>query len=218
MAIAFDSQSGVNAGTGTSLTFAFNNVGGNFIIVVGHDRDTGSSAITGVTYNGVSLTAGPSVQTPGDRWNTLWYGITAATGTNNVVVSASASVPLRFSAYSYSGVDASPLDGSDTSTGSGVTTVSTDITTVTDNAWMFMFTKDNSGGKTVTSSTGDSVRMTGDAGGQSAIDTGSPITPAGNNTMTITFSGATNIGALALAFKPSGGGGGPTFRPRVVVY
>jgi Concanavalin A-like lectin/glucanases superfamily len=205
--ILFNSKSAVSATTATSLTFPFDNLGGNFIIVAGHDRDTGgSSAITGVTYNGVALTAGPSAQTPSDRYVTLWYGNVSDTGTNNVVVSASASVPLRFSAYSYSGVaTASPSDGTDTSTGTTVTTISTDITTVTDNAWMFMFTKDSSGGKTVTSSTSDLVRMTADAGGHSAIDTGGPITPAAANTMTVSWTGSTNISALALAFKPDTG-------------
>lgn len=208
MAIAFNSQSTVNSITSDSLTFALNNTAGDFVIAAGTDRVSATSLVTGVTYGGTALVAGPRVQCPSDRIMTSWYWDNASpapTGSNNVVVTASSSTALRWSAYSYSGVDYNdPLAGtSDTSTGTAVTTISTDITTTADNAWMFTFLKDNTGGKTITSSTGDSIRMTTDAGGQSAADTGGAITPAGANTMTLNWTGNTNVGAVAIAFKPA---------------
>jgi len=121
------------------------------------------------------------------------------------VVTASGSVALRWSAYSYSGVDYNdPFNGTDTSSGTAVTTISTDITTTADNTWMWMFMKDNNGTKVQTSSTGDSIRLVSDAGGQAVADTGAAVTPAGANTMTLNWTGNVNVGAIAIAFKPAG--------------
>lgn len=217
MAIAYDSKSSVGAATGTSLTFSFTNTSGDFVIVAGADRTGGATLVTGVTYGGSAMTK--KVELNGnasynDRAITLWVLTNPPTGANNVVVSASSSQSLRFSAYSYSGVDQSnPDDGTDTSIGSsGSTSIATDITTGVDGSWMFMFSKDQNGTRTYSSSTGDTIRLNADAGGQCVTDTGAAISPAGANNMTNTMSSVNGIGAIAYAFKPVATA---TFTPRV---
>jgi hypothetical protein len=223
MDIAFDSKSSVAAtGGATSLTFSFNNVAGDFVIVCGHDRTGNTSVVSGVTYGGNAMTK--KVELAGnasfnDRAITLWVLTNPPTGSNNVVVTASSTQNMRFHAYSYTGVDQStPDDGTDTSTGgSGSTSIATDITTATDGAWMIMFGKDQNGNRTYTNTTGDSIRLNADAGGHSVTDTGAAISPAGANTITNTMTSVNGIGAIAYAFKPAGGGGGGSPTPTLMM-
>jgi hypothetical protein len=210
MAIAFDSGTFVASTTGTSLTFSHTTTGNQRLLIVGgHDSQGGSSTITGITYGGVALTKEEEVQVPGDRWMTLWYLVGPASGANNVVVTSSGSENLRFSALSYTGVDqstpAGPTDGSDTATTTAPNSeISTTITTTADNDWMVMFAKDDGGANTFSSSTGDTMRLATDAGGQAWADTGAPISPAGSTTMTLDNGNMTDdMGAIGLAFKVS---------------
>jgi hypothetical protein len=219
MAIAFDSKTtSQSAASSTSLTFAFNNVAGDFLIVYGQDASASTSTVTGIKYGGVSMTkAVGGRSSSADRMISIWYLVAPATGSNDVVVTSSTSQALRFGAISYSGVaQSSPTDGTDTTLNqTGATTISTDITTTTDNCWMFMFAKDNAGSKTYSSTTGDTIRLATDDGGHSSSDTGAAITPAGSNTMTHQVnSGTVTIGAIAVAFKPATGAAA-AFTPRV---
>lgn len=204
MAIALDAVTSPQAVTGTILTFSHTVSGSDRILFVfGHDRSNTSTSVTGITYNGVAMTQINGVRCPTDRFMTLWYLIAPDTGTNDVVVTSSESTNLRFAAASYTGAkQTGQPDGSDTSTGTSVSTISTDITTVANGSWMIMFIKDNQGAITYTTSTGDTIRFNTDAGGQAFMDTGGAISPAGSNTMTMNGAGV-NIGALAASFSPS---------------
>jgi len=210
MALAFDSGIYAQTSASSPLTFAFNNAAGNVVYVMGTDTNTpGASLVTGVTYGGVAMTkigeldANASLN---DRAITVWRLVGPATGSNNVVVTASAGNNFRFHALSYSGADqTTPENGTDTSTGTSVSTISTDITTTIDNCWMVQFSKDQNGGRTYTSTTGDTIRLNADAGGHYVVDTGAAITPAGSNTMTSTMTSVNGIGAVAWAIRPSGG-------------
>lgn len=210
MAIAYDTGTFSQAATATSLTFAHTCTGSNgMLFVMGSDKSGTNTVVTGVTYNAVAMQrmghlAGSG--TANDRAITLWALPVPSTGSNNVVVSASESVSLRFSAVSYAGVRGAIPGPTDTSVGNAVASISTDITTTLDDCWMLMFSKDNDGGKTQSSSTGDTSRLVSDAGGHSIFDTGEVIASAGANTMTIGWTGNVNIGSLAVAFSPFLGG------------
>lgn len=208
MAIAYDNGTYAQATTGTSLSFAFTVSGSDRILfVMGSDKSSAASVVTGITYNGVALTKITGLNGSGsanDRAISIWYLIAPATGSNNVVISASESVGLRFSAVSYNGVkQSSPIDVSDTSTATGSATISNDVTTSTDNDWAIQFIKDATGSLTYSSSTGDTMRLANDAGGHAIADTGSAITPAGSTTMTLGNGSSANIGGLMVAFSPS---------------
>lgn len=208
MAIAYDAYSGVSATTGTSLTFSHTCTGSDRILfVMGHDQSGASSLVTGVTYNGVAMTQiGSGVRVPGDRYLTMWYLIAPATGANNVVVSASGSTGLRFSAISYTGAKQSGQpDANTTNTGSSVSSITTTVTTVANNCWMLMFSKDSDGTGTYTTSTGGQMRLASDAGGHAVVDSNAALTPAGSKSQTISRSGSVNIGAIGASFAPVAG-------------
>lgn len=209
MAIAYDTNTAPARTIGTSHTFSHTCSGSDrLLVVMGQDTSGGTSTVTGVTYNGVAMTKIAGAQVPSDRQITMWYLVAPATGTNDVVVTSSTSQNLRFHSISYTGVDqTTPTDGSNTNTSSG-TSISTTITTTVDNCWMVMFAKDNSGGKTYTTSTGDTIRENTDAAGHVSADTGGAITPAGSNTMTLDAGVSVNKGAIGMAISPATGGGG----------
>ncbi len=84
MAIALDSTT-----QGGSDTYAHTVSGSDrilFVSTLGGSSFTDN--ITGITYNGVSMTLVGKSATSGDRWNYLFYLIAPDTGTHNVVISA----------------------------------------------------------------------------------------------------------------------------------
>jgi hypothetical protein len=163
------------------------------------------------------MTSITGIQVPGDRYISIWYLVNPASGANDVVVSNSGSTSLRWSAVSYAGASQTGQpDGSDTSSATA-NAISTDITTTADNCWAVMFVKDDNGGLTYTSSTGDTIRYTADGAGHTVLDTGAAITPAGSNTMTISHGGgAANIAAVSASFSPPGAVA--TFIPKVIMF
>lgn len=208
MAIAYNSGTYAANTSGTSLTFAFNNAAGDYIAVAGYNR-SGTTSVTGITYNAQALTritfkngaAGTN-----DRAVDAWSRVSPATGSNNVVVTSSPSSVLRYSAMSYSGVDqTTPENGTNTGTaGSGSTSYSIAITTTVEDCWMISMSKDRDGLRTYTSTTSDTIRLNNDEGGSLIVDTGSSFA-AGANTMTVTMSSVTGIGGIAWAIRPAAG-------------
>jgi hypothetical protein len=217
-AVARDSELFAYTDTGSSFTFAFTNTAGNVAYFFGHDRATGATQIANVSYAAASSTKileldGAAGQN--DRAITAWRLNSPATGANNVVVNTTTSLTLRFNAVSYSGASTvTSENGTDTSIGSGVTSISTDITPTFTGCWMGMFTKDGSGGTTYTNTTGDSIRLNADAGGHAYTDTNGTIT--GANTITNTMAART-LGALAWTICPPQGGA-VTYPTDVIIF
>lgn len=104
--VAVDSVLSSGAQNGASgVTFAFNNVAGNFL-GVGCGSDT--ITISTITYNGVSLasTGGPGVAASGTQITAQWFSLYGpATGSHNIVVTMSAANDFSCHAVSLSGVD-----------------------------------------------------------------------------------------------------------------
>ncbi len=201
MAIAFDSSTtSTNSGSAT-LTFGFNNVAGNALIVAFTANKLVIPAITGVTYNGVALTA--SVNSPQNPPADVtvkvyyYYLLNPATGTNNVVITFTGTCDgISANALSYSGVGSFPQDTSTTGTG---TTGTLTVTTTIDNSWIVGCFRNNSDGN---GSAGSGTTRRSNIAGQNAVyDTGGALTPTGSYSINSTF-GSTVYAGVGMSIAP----------------
>lgn len=140
MAIAFDNATSSIENSGTSpQTFSHTVTGTNLYLIVGIlCQDSSGNTISGVTYNGVSMTL-IAAETQGGSATSLLYGLVApATGANNVVVSVSSNTDgWQSCAVSYTGVlQTGSVDASAQSSGAGAGGGSMSVTTTVANDWV----------------------------------------------------------------------------------
>lgn len=204
MAIAYDTVTTSSLWSSvTSITFAHTCSGSNRILFVCTANNVGVN-VTGVTYNGVAMTnIGGALSNWAPSKSYLWYLIAPATGSNNVVVSLSASASVIAMAASYTWVkqswqpDAFSL-GWPTTTGS----YSQSVTTVADNSWAIMCGMwRNGSGLSAGSNTIVRAGIEVLLAGLFLADTNSPKTPAGTDTMNIISASQEFTGIMA-SFSP----------------
>lgn len=172
MAIAFDSKTqGSSAGSVNSLTVSFNNVAGNFMFVT-FCEDTGTPSQTGVTYNGVALTALTTISAPFANNKMGWYLKSPATGTNNLIASrtTTSTAVIRVCVATYSGADTTTQPDSmstfDVTGSSGAATT----TVVGSNCWLIMSYENDAGtGNDVSAGSGTVLRQANAGNGAIAI-------------------------------------------------
>lgn len=120
MAIAVDNagvnlSAGYSAGTLTTPNFTMGSVSNGLLVVTAHiDKagGIGTTAITGMTFNGVALTNAVHVTAAGNTRTEIWYLIGPSSGAFPVVVSYSgAPSAMAVTGCSFSGVAASPSIG-----------------------------------------------------------------------------------------------------------
>lgn len=105
-------QDSVTSGSGNATptrTFAHTVTNGTFLVVTTCHRGGGSDTVTGVTYDGIAMSLGHEMAfaTP-DLYASFWHLPSPATGSNNVIVTASDTVDgMITTAINFSGVDAS---------------------------------------------------------------------------------------------------------------
>lgn len=138
MAIAFDSVTSGASSTWTSRTFSHTCTGSNLMLFVdcmGNAWDT----ITGVTYNGVSMTLVSKLK----QWaqNIYWYTFALfnpSPWANNVVVTSSVSTSIYATSTSYTWVSqTTTFDAVATSSISGSSwNLSTTLSTTVANCWV----------------------------------------------------------------------------------
>lgn len=212
MAIAFNAAAdgGNNGGSSTSLTFAYTcSSGSNRLLAVNVLGDV-TDNITGVTYNGVSMTLAAKLTPTGPdtpRWVYLFFLLAPATGSNNVIISANTTAYILAGAADYTGVNQTGQpDATTTHTGSGsIMNLTSTITTVADNSWAIL-AEEGGGGLPPTFDVG-TTRRSFDAAFNTwgLFDSGGPITPAGSYTMKTDRGLASNtILHVIASFSPSG--------------
>jgi hypothetical protein len=187
-----DSVLDATSTSGTSLSVAFNNVAGNVLYVV-VEGDGTSDYISGVTYNGVALSLiakiGPS--DPAHRWLYLFGLLAPATGSHNIVVSASSSTFIDILAASYSGHTGALYQVVQTYDGSDTPAINwtAPITTGADNSWTLMAWNFYSpAGIPPTGGTGTTRRVYDTEYESIAIfDSNGAISPAGATSLTANF-------------------------------
>lgn len=201
-AIARNATTSASQNSVTSITFAHTVAGSDTALAVGAFENTSASNnITGVTYNGVSMTNVVNLSCgTGCGWVNGFFLANPTTGTNNVVVSADTTLFIAAMAASYTGVkQTGQPEANNSGTCTSCTSLSTAVTTVTDNSWTFLFHANSAG----TPSAGtNSSRLDTSANGYGIFDSGSAITPAQSYNMQTTFSSA-SAGQLLFSFAPS---------------
>ena len=191
MPIAFDAQAN-NNGSGTSMTYAHTCAAGS-VLFVGSLIQSGLS-MTSITYNGVTLTdPGLRIVDGGGYEIYMWYSSSPSSGSNNIVITPSASTVAIFGrSASYTGVNTSSVLGA-TSTASktSTTTHTYSLTTNNNNSWTLLFARGRS--EFIVASTGSTRRSppTGTNSDTTVFDSNAAITPAGSNSMSFTCSPAT---------------------------
>src|SRR3989441_726250 len=134
--IAFDAGASTS-GSAASFTVAHTTSGANRLLLVGVTiRTDAGQTVSSITYAGAGLTFVRADTIAASVRSELWYRIAPATGSNNVVVTLSASAKAAVGAISLTGVDqTAPVDAQNGATGTSATP-SVTVTTVTDGAWV----------------------------------------------------------------------------------
>lgn len=182
--------------------------GSDRLLVVGINHFQNTSTISGVTYNGVSMTqlATFSPQDRGGSRFSFFYLVGPATGTNTVSVSFS-SAPSQFGAVgaSYTGIDQTPTiqdsDGTNYTAASG----SLSFTGLTTGALIVAVGGTQGDNMNAGSGTTLRVRQTGAGIKQTAIVDLSAA--SSSDTVDVTHN-SDNSGLIGAVFAEAGGGGG----------
>lgn len=206
MAIAYDSQShGVSLSGSFSKTFSHTCSGSDRLLVVSALTNSGADSITGITYNGVSLTRIDIADQPNNPYY-LYYLIAPATGTNNVVITADRSTnAIAGTAVSYTGClqTASVINAHGVqTTPRPATSGAVSLTSTVDNCWMVA---GYSAGINSSYVAGANTTLR-DANGQEYIgicDSNGVISPAGALTLNTTWTGSNNWGMLGAMIAPA---------------
>lgn len=177
MAIAFDNGDDHASTTAASQTFAFTSSSAAAgYMVIGVTGSTTTDKITGITYNNVALTKLDSGQKSGDRWESVWYLLSPASGANNVVITNSSSDFIQAKVVTLTGISQVPPQMGTQVTG----TAASFTTTITPNtAGSAVLTYGSYAQRATASNNADTTaRAGGSATGLIAEATGDPSTGA----------------------------------------
>jgi lysophospholipase L1-like esterase len=206
MSDAFDAFSGGSV-TGTTLTVAHTiGAGSNRLLVTSVFGDA-ADVVTGATYNGVAMTLVDKVNSnPGvDRWLYCFVLENPASGSHNIVVTASTSITMGASSASYSGVvqigqpEASAHNSDPNAAG-----LTTSVTTLTDNAWTVLCTISTGGHPAAgTNSTKRGDDNFGGVGISAIFDSNGAISPPASHSMSFTCTTGP-VGGIIVSIAPVG--------------
>lgn len=212
--IDLDTSLALGSATATSLTVSYTVTGSNVILYVGVRGTSGvSNNISGVTYNGVSLTKVGEIQAPSDRWCSLWRLLNAPTGAHNIVINSSSSDYIEGVAVSY--VNVKGIDTQGTNTATAASSISKSLTTAVDLDWAVAVAFQNGTGPISAGSNTVLRQLSSAVNTMAMFDSTIPISPPGSRTLTANVgSGTANLAIIMEAFSPTGasaGGGAMLF-------
>lgn len=199
-AVAFDAASTLNYGAASPATLA-HTCGANATILVVHTRSD-AAVVSGVTYNGVALTQLSAIVAGG--FYAVWYLVSPATGAHNIVVTAVGS-QVGILGISYTGARVTGVPDAVTTNNSANATITTSITSVTDQSLACYAVEDRSG-VAPTAGANCTQRATGSAAScMTFFDGNGPITPPGVFTMTANITAASTGSAMMFTLAPGTG-------------
>ncbi len=219
MAIAYDNTS-FGQIINTTLTVSHTCTGSDLILFVAANYDDYvGNHLDSITYNGVAMTLAVSKKDATGLTASLYYLVNPATGANNVVITTDGSRGQCATAISYTGVaQTSPINVTGTGTDVNDTSYNQALTSTVDNCWAIYNNRAGSG-LTLTASAGSTVRQQPETiyfGGGIIVDSGGPITPAGEKTLGVTSGSQFFSGAAMLTFKPAEDES--TFIPTITIF
>lgn len=177
----------------------------NTIGIVFHFGDN-TDTLSAITWGAASMTKITSVQTPGDRYVSVWYVIAPTSAATITCVGAT--VNSWFAFYYTGAKQTGQPDSFNSNTSSSSTTIAVSTTVVAPNSWTVMMQKDITGGLTYTTSVG--VMRVNASGGGEAISDSNGVVGTGAQSTTLTSSSSTH-GAIAISIAPVGSS---LFQPR----
>lgn len=197
MAIAFDAQTTANQWGSTpvsSKTWAHTCTGTDLILVVTYATNQDQN-VSGITYNGVSLTNLNSMAPGGNNKQSTWYLINPATGSNNIVVSFSSSLAYyQLCAVSFTGVKQTTPFGTPVTAFSNSSVTDHDsaaLTTTVANSWALDTYVYGSDGGSIIADSSQTLRASSRNGITGQIYTKLVASP-GSTQMDTSVSGTTN--------------------------
>jgi len=205
--ITYDNSAdgGNNGGSTTSLTYPYTvGSGSNRLLVVNLIGDTSTDDISSVTYAGVAMTLLGKVQGPANNWQYLYYLVNPPSGSNSIVVKAISPHYLISQAASWYNVNqAAQPDAFTTNTAAvASTSITTSLTTVATGAlvvqglWSYGHLAAGAGATPILTDTAFD-------GAGIFVSSGSPVSPAGNVSMTTISDGASSTGVIMASFAPA---------------
>jgi len=210
--IALDTSTNGGNATATSLTFSHTCSGSNRILHVAVATPTADNTdyVTGVTYGGIAMTRVDTFRSPGLGGAYLYELVNPALGANNVVISASGSVPIYGASLSHTGaLQTGQPDDDNGNAADPVANLTVSVTTVASNVWLVSMAARKTGSSdTLSASTNTTARQ---VNAFVAIgDSNAKQNPPGSFGQTWALSGANGLAVIVVSIKPApetGGGG-----------
>jgi len=217
MAIAFDAASSASTinSAHTSKTWSHTCTGSDRVLIVGIGtfNSTGGGKISGITYNGVSMTLVAEASAQSNIYSSMWYLIAPSTGANNIVASFASQTYDWCASASYTGVAQSGFPDASSSGNNTSTSITGTVTTIADNAWTVMTPLCNAAG--ITGGTGTTVRAISPTNGRQAIcDSNGDITPAGSSSLIVNCNNDSNAQVI-VSMEPAADA--PVFVPTMQI-
>jgi hypothetical protein len=196
---------GSNGGSTTSLTYSYTvGSGSNRLLVANLIGDPSIDDISSVTYAGTSMTLIGKARAPSGNWQYLYYLLNPSSGSNKVVVTAGSAHYLISQAASWYNVrQSSQPDASTTNTAAATnTSITTSLTTVATGSlvvqglWAYGHLAAGAGATPILTDTALD-------GAGIFVSSGSPVSPAGNVSMTTISDGTQGSGVIMASFAPA---------------
>lgn len=212
--VASSAVSGTNGGGTSSHTIACNVGSGTDRGLIVHVWSVGNDRVTGVTYAGIAMSLKEKVfSTSNIETMTSWILPNPTSGSNNIVVTASAASEIFTTAAAYTGVDQTDFVDVDASTFSSGTPITTAPTPTLADCWLVA----GCGGQRYATASTGLTALAGD-GSQGAIaHSAGVITNGVAYTNSFTVASPLRQLLISTVIKPSGGGGGGTIPSRLMM-
>lgn len=204
----------INASTTATATGAVSTISANLgdsaatlVMVAFLTVDSNNRTVSSVTYNGHNMTFATSSSYGRKQW--VYWDVATTTATHPILVTLSGNVSnnILLAAAAYSGADTSgPLmaEASSTQFCNGCTSLTTSVTTITDNDWLVDFGFFNDG--TVPSAGANTFKRTQSTYGNAFLDvydSNGAKTPPGSYSLATQVGPSTNIANMVFAIKPT---------------